>query len=105
MDYASDVPLMVEASLAKSSITKTEKRPAGSLRLIGSNIYAPVATMDFTQKKAITCDLSPFFHPVGRRARSSFEPAWLGGATGWGAEPRSSSSDPSRCIPDALSFA
>ena len=33
-------------------------------------------------------DLSPIFHPSEVRARTSFEPCWLGGATGWGAEPR-----------------
>jgi len=50
-------------------------------------------------------DLSPEAHPNGWRVRSSFEPNWLGGATGRGAEPQDSSSVPSRCIPGALSFA
>lgn len=50
-------------------------------------------------------DLTPFFHPIGIRARPSFEPCWLGDATGRGAEPRSSSSDPPRCIAGSLSLA
>ena len=50
-------------------------------------------------------DLSPIFHPVGSRARPSFEPCRLGDATGWGAEPHGSSSDPSRCITGSLSLA
>jgi len=50
-------------------------------------------------------DLSPKPHPSMSRIRSSFEPAWLGGATGWGAEPPSERSVPSRCIAETLSFA
>jgi hypothetical protein len=32
-------------------------------------------------------DLSPIFHPAIGRALGSFEPVWLGDATGRGAEP------------------
>ncbi len=32
-------------------------------------------------------DLSPFFHPAMGRVLVAFEPIWLGGATGRGAEP------------------
>lgn len=60
---------------------------------------------DSGENAAVACDLSPEAHPIGWRVRSSFEPNWLGGATGRGAEPRDSSSDPSRCMPGALSFA
>ena len=51
-----------------------------------------------------TSDLSPFIHPVGSRARTSFEPWWLGDATGRGAEPHKRS-DPSRCFAGSLSLA
>ena len=50
-------------------------------------------------------DLSPNFHPGISRVRSSFEPVWLGGATGRGAEPHSERSAPSRCTSEALSLA
>jgi hypothetical protein len=50
-------------------------------------------------------DLSPFFHPAMSRALVSFEPVWLGDATGRGAEPPGSSSAPARCIREALSWA
>ena len=50
-------------------------------------------------------DLSPFSHPEMRRVCSSFEPMRLGGATGWGAEPASERSVPSRCIAGSLSLA
>ena len=50
-------------------------------------------------------DLSPFIHPVGCRARTSIEPCWLGDATGRGAEPQVSSSDPSRCFAGSLRLA
>jgi aspartate/methionine/tyrosine aminotransferase len=50
-------------------------------------------------------DLSPVSHPGISRVCSAFEPVWLGGATGWGAEPPNSSSVPSRCISGALSLA
>src|SRR6266571_1406899 len=50
-------------------------------------------------------DLSPFFHPAMSRVPASFEPVWLGDATGRGAEPPGSSSAPARCIRGALSLA
>ena len=50
-------------------------------------------------------DLSPNSHPVEGRARSSFEPAWLGGATGRGAEPPVERSVPPRCMSGALRLA
>src|SRR6266498_3523877 len=50
-------------------------------------------------------DLSPFFHPTMSRALVSFEPVWLGDATGRGAEPPGSSSAPARCVRGALSLA
>lgn len=56
------------------------------------------------KKLYVAIDLSPFFHPVASRARASFEPCWLGGATGWGTEARKRS-DPSRCLAGSLSIA
>ena len=50
-------------------------------------------------------DLSPKPHPLMSRVRSSFEPVWLGGATGRGAKPGSERSVPSRCMAEALSLA
>jgi len=37
--------------------------------------------------KTIIDELSPETHPAMRRVLASFEPCWLGGATGRGAEP------------------
>jgi hypothetical protein len=67
-------------------------------------------TIDHTRRyedlaEAITVDLSPFFHPAMSRALVSFEPVWLGDATGRGAEPPGSSSAPARCVRGALSLA
>lgn len=53
----------------------------------------------------IRVDLSPKFHPAISRARSTFEPSWLGDATGWGAKPPVERSAPSRCISGSLSLA
>src|ERR1700722_5196632 len=50
-------------------------------------------------------DLSPVSHPVMSRVRSSFEPVWLGGATGRGAKPPIERSVPSRCFSGSLSLA
>jgi hypothetical protein len=35
----------------------------------------------------LAIELSPWSHPAMRRVLASFEPCWLGGATGRGAEP------------------
>jgi hypothetical protein len=56
-------------------------------------------------RSASTADLSPDFHPAIGRVRSAFEPLGLGGATGWGAEPRDCASAPARCLQGALSSA
>ena len=53
----------------------------------------------------VQADLSPKPHPLMSRVRSSFEPVWLGGATGRGAKPGSERSVPSRCMAEALSLA
>src|SRR5262245_54489587 len=50
-------------------------------------------------------DLGPLFHPGMGRVLVSFEPVWLGDATGRGAERPCSSSAPARCIRMALSLA
>jgi hypothetical protein len=42
--------------------------------------FARIATLQ-------AIDLSPIFHPAIGRALGSFEPVWLGDATGRGAEP------------------
>src|SRR6266536_4429051 len=39
-----------------------------------------------TSSAKVPADLSPFFHPAMSRALVSFEPVWLGDATGRGAE-------------------
>ena len=71
------------------------------------NILASGAILLFFSQHLLDVNggLSPIIHPVGSRARSSFEPVRLGDATGRGAEPRDSSSAPSRCIAGALSMA
>jgi len=60
---------------------------------------------DRKRLEAAQGDLSPFSHPSIDRVRSSFEPVWLGGATGWGAKPPNERSAPSRCIVGSLSVA
>ena len=50
-------------------------------------------------------ELSPLCHPAMGRVPASFEPCWLGDATGRGAEPSMWRSVPSRCIAGALSLA
>ena len=50
-------------------------------------------------------DLSPKDHPAMGRILWSFEPVWLGDATGRGAEPSTQRSVPSRCMSDAVSLA
>ena len=54
---------------------------------------------------SICLDLSPEVHPAMGRILWSFEPVWLGDATGRGAEPSTQRSVPSRCIADAVSLA
>ena len=51
------------------------------------------------------CDLSPKDHPAMGRILWSFEPAWLGDATGRGAEPSTQRGVPSCCMSDAVSLA
>lgn len=55
--------------------------------------------------EVVADDLSPMSHPPMSRIRSSFEPVWLGSATGRGAEPPSERSVPSRCIAGTLNLA
>lgn len=50
-------------------------------------------------------DLRPEFHPGMSRVGWSFEPTWLGAATGRGAEPPIARSVPSRCDAGVLSLA
>ena len=47
-------------------------------------------------------DLSPKFHPVESRIRSSFGPVWPGVATAWGAKPVVERSAPGCCGTEAL---
>jgi len=47
---------------------------------------SPGAALSSTQSWRLI-DLSPKFHPAMSRARRSFEPFWLGDATGRGAKP------------------
>ena len=56
-------------------------------------------------KMKIAPDLSPKDHPAMGRILWSFEPVWLGDATGRGAEPSTQRSVPSRCMSDAVSLA
>jgi len=88
----------VVASMYKKNFASIETTQCDIENHDKSNIISVTLTF-------IMSDLSPFFHPIGIRARPSFEPHWLGGATGRGAEPRSSSSDPPRCIAGSLSLA
>jgi len=50
-------------------------------------------------------DLSPKVHPARGGILFSFEPVWLGDATGRDAEPSTQRSVPSCCIADAVSLA
>jgi hypothetical protein len=53
----------------------------------------------------IACDLSPKFHPVESRIRSSFGPLRPGVATAWGAKPVVERSAPGCCGTEALRVA
>ena len=65
----------------------------------------PEDVQDILSYRKVPSDLSPKSHPLMSRVRSSFEPVWLGGATGRGAKPGSERSVPSRCMAEALSLA
>ncbi len=51
---------------------------------------------------SINADLSPNFHPVESRIRSSFGPIRSGVATAWGAKPLVERSAPGCCDTEAL---
>jgi Lipocalin-like domain len=55
--------------------------------------------------KGMLADLSPKVHPAMGGILFSFEPVWLGDATGRGAEPSTQRSVSSCCIADAVSLA
>jgi hypothetical protein len=59
----------------------------------------------FYENQLASNDLSSKVHPATGRILWSFEPVWLGDATGRGAEPSTQRSVPSRCMSDAVSLA
>jgi len=57
------------------------------------------------ESRCFVSDLSPKVHPARGGILFSFEPVWLGDATGRDAEPSTQRSVPSCCIADAVSLA
>ena len=94
--------LMNEATLAQIQ-TRLERVERQNRVLIA--LLCGVADLVLLGAMDPVPDLSPKFHPEMKRVRSSFEAVWLGGAAGRGAEPRASSSAPSRCVTGAASLA
>lgn len=77
--------------------------------LVCPAVVGPVLTTAFDVGVVVALlgvsDLSPKGHPAMGRILWSFEPVWLGDATGRGAEPSTQRSVPSRCMSDAVSLA
>jgi hypothetical protein len=98
--YPEQRDLFMVRSIAPRS--KNIGSTAGTVVTVPSIPHCPVSS---AKRSEMACDLSPNVHPAMGRILFSFEPVWLGEATGRGAEPQDSSSAPSRCISEALSFA
>ncbi len=65
-------------------------------------LFRPASVVDLGCGRGTWLDLSPKFHPVASRIRSSFGPVGPGVATAWGAKPSGERSAPGCCGTEAL---